>query len=382
MMMSSQVLINTFLYLLAAVSACPGPSEYEHQHNLTKRWHSVGNPDFSRGEYPWINAWYEDGEETDDNGNTITIRPIRMCFATQADYDSLHTVVEGGADMWKDAISQSTLRFRYDKGTQADPWTVSLCPDSRPDAVEITDVTDSSDVAGIIWGSASLGYKSAAFMANQGNTRPHSLQFGRRGGSLPGAAPQASDTLHMAHELGHVIGLTHEFQRPDARQYVSFICNRLSDYNEVSVRVQQAGEGHTMARVCRDMMLSIKYRFSAWNYLPMDFGPTIGQHAWSEEFDYNSIMMYDTTDGSYSNRVPFSYVLLRIDQGNHFVNPDLMMGGPGRKISAGDVARVKQLYPLPNFDLALQISQEPEWEPTSRGLPIIKRATETGIPLA
>ena len=143
-MVASTLLLSS-LALLA--SACPSP---DHITN-SKRWYGVGNP--TAPEPYTINSWSvvpvpgHAGEYE---------QPVRYCWVSQSDYDSLHALLAGAISKWDVAMQQSRLKIRPDKGIELDEDgrplqdpEIHLCGSAgvRTDALYISDVTETHEAS-------------------------------------------------------------------------------------------------------------------------------------------------------------------------------------------------------------------------------------------
>ncbi|KAF2431724.1 hypothetical protein EJ08DRAFT_696204 [Tothia fuscella] len=147
----------------------------------------------------------------------------------------------------------------------------------------------------------------------------------------------------IVHELGHVLGLVHEHQRFDAKQYISFNYANIQGYREALAVYQAQGPQFTEQRfqadVCTDTLESNqkKYKDVGWigcSYIPeANSGLSYGTAPWwwSKDykyvgtFDWDSVMLY-ASDG----------VMTREDDGREW--------GSNWRPSRGDVAAVKAMY--------------------------------------
>ncbi|KAF7198302.1 hypothetical protein HII31_00041 [Pseudocercospora fuligena] len=320
--------------------ACPPPD-----HPLLKRWYSVGSP--VQGE-PLTNHAWPAIEPASGSGR---IQPVRYCWATESDYDTLHVLFEQAVQYWDIAKEQSALRIRSDTGTTSEPHKKCICSDPgvRPDALRVFDITGKDEYRGA-GGVTTRGYRWDLTTAGR-----HYLKFRRTDERL--------DVLIMAHEIGHAIGFDHEQSRPDASQYLDFRCGNLLDYEETKRKIEEANNGDTIEDACKDRYIARKYGFSAEHFLP-EVTRALGSAQWSKDFDDESIMLYGSYDGSKENRP----VLLRKRRGQASV-ADLKMGGWAGAVSIGDVARVCQLYPDEHFDADEANENDPGWAPTSLPVP-------------
>ena len=170
------------------------------------------------------------------------------------------------------------------------------------------------------------------------------------------------------------MGFLHEQQRVDARQYVTFNCVALEGFRAAmnlvrTIPVGQNGEPAfdrgmsletkmklvsvstlnpcarslllTLVSSCGRRDLALKYFKQAATFLPLN-NPVYQS---SEEFDYNSLMTYDTFTGRNHASGAWPLLALRSPARMFFTggNANPKLAGP----SAMDIARVKVLYPPP-----------------------------------
>lgn len=119
---------------------------------------------------------YEDIQDHNGKINKQQIQPIRYCYLTQADYDTLHETVEAGIGAWDIAAQQSSLRMYSALGSLGDPHKLSICGQSgvQLDALHISDVTGKDMPT---W--TTVGYHSAELYGNRPGR--HLLTFERTG---------------------------------------------------------------------------------------------------------------------------------------------------------------------------------------------------------
>ncbi|KAF7193949.1 Major facilitator-type transporter ecdD [Pseudocercospora fuligena] len=342
------------LFAITPLLACP--IYQANTSSLERRWYGIK---------PWpndaadITTWpYDDL----DPGWT----PMRYCYATEADYNALNTLVQAAIKLFQPAIKASTLKIRPDQQTKKPQ---ALCTENgewvaRKDALMIIDQR-------AVPSNAAVGYNKKA-AEEVVNGRPgHRLEF-RRARTLLDANGKAqradeNDIVRMAHEFAHVIGLDHEQQRPDVRQHVDFHCENLGDYRQVrqgiatgTIPGYQAGD--TIERACTDMDTAVRLHFSASQNIAEPVQRIIGGSVYSAEFDFNSITLYGSYDGANGGSIasfPLGAVLVGRQNGQ---NIRLQMGGNLARyvtsISEGDISRIAQLYP---FDKKFKSAEPKEY---------------------
>ena len=158
---------------------------------------------------------------------------------------------------------------------------------------------------------------------------------------------------------GHAIGLLHEHQRPDRDDFVTLLPHNLQGFRQLQAGVQEDPEKvfpESMSlrarlwKVIDDGRYAIRYFPIMIDFLKGDqFAgtPEAARSASSKssvDFDYDSIMIYDSWMGGNGDPdTPNLWVTRRKDNGE-----GIWMGGSrdgvGASITEGDIARVAQLY--------------------------------------
>lgn len=247
------------IFSTAAVSTLACPSS-----TIAKRWFGVGNP--AEGEPATINAWpvVEDSESAYDL-EYDNLQLLRYCWTDKNSYNTLNDLLEAAIGKWHIATSQSNLRIVPAAGE--DP---PICGQGSVaiDSLYITDITNSNEEEN------SAGYTTPGYnaIARDRNIAGRNVLKFRRSGD------DNTDAVILAHEIGHSIGLDHEFARPDAADHIFFYPENLIDYDEVKAKIKASNSGDTIEMACKSRTIALKYGFSAYAYLPPSdqFG-SIGQ---------------------------------------------------------------------------------------------------------
>ncbi|KXT15968.1 hypothetical protein AC579_1428 [Pseudocercospora musae] len=219
------LLAIALLSLLSIAYACEPPPPRYHTSNTTiaKRWYGV---DHLREETqhlagPWPDA-YGDGTT-----------PIRFCFNDQDSYNNLLNLVQDAINIWNPAFAVSTLTIEPSCGVGN--WHCICDEDTHWDVLTIADVTDEE-------GGKTFATQGHTYIEREDRERGddgryfyHFLGVKR---DEPRGFSRWWDLHGVAHEFGHVAGLDHEHQRPDAeRKGFWWNCNMLSDADSVRQRI-------------------------------------------------------------------------------------------------------------------------------------------------
>ncbi|KAK4569798.1 hypothetical protein LTR86_002767 [Recurvomyces mirabilis] len=278
-----------------------------------------------------------------------TKRWMTYCFVDDDAAEHLVQILVYAMARWRPASRYTTFNIApetrcYDWATKSWNFRCICTPDSRY-ALRISDGRTIKDDA-----LAEVGYTNAVPLQNTvafDHNFENSLQWSD-------TSKLQVEINAMTHELGHVAGLLHEHQRPDAALYVEVKCRRFKGYNDAEEKAREEiregvfEPGSTLADRMKKICTTWK---AAQHYMPMlhDWVPGVPntQFRWtsmSQSYDYGSIMGYDSL--SEPNASKDSAAILRKDG----VNNGIIYAG-GHKdprfaaVSVMDVMRIAQLYP-------------------------------------
>ncbi|CAK3790468.1 Metallopeptidase, catalytic domain [Lecanosticta acicola] len=226
---------------------------------------------------------------------------IPYCYSDLESKNQIDKIMEASIQRWESSPGGldgvSFIPFASDTGT--------ICPSEFLSTVVIKHVPD------IAW--STIGYR--------GPNQPHSLLFD------PLADWDGNTIGALAHELGHVMGLLHEHERPDAPSYVKLLCSNLFDYASFS----QTHSPEQTEQVCTNKKYATEQSFSAATFLPYtnNLG---GAFVVQGPFDMDSIMIYNSKT---ARAAPGLSTLVKLDGDSIERN-----GFP----TAGDALRVRRLY--------------------------------------
>lgn len=245
----------TLAPLLALFHACAASSQNEtlgifpghENHEIVRRWYSISGPQqstFGGDKGPWP-VMCPGPHQT---------QPIRYCFKDARSETRLFAIVNQAVSKWAHALDpHSALTITPDS------LTSSICSEhNRADALVISDETVDGDAAhnDRCITASTLGYTYASPTRGR-----HYIQFcSLRPGEL-GPAQMDEAIKVMMHELGHVMGLLHEHQRPDARSYLGYDCKNLVGYKaaiDSAVRNEKGGfgQGYTEDKILETMYVN------------------------------------------------------------------------------------------------------------------------------
>ncbi|KAL8677944.1 MAG: hypothetical protein Q9186_005667 [Xanthomendoza sp. 1 TL-2023] len=149
-----------------------------------------------------------------------------------------------------------------------------------------------------------------------------------------------SSASNLAHELGHAFGLWHEHQKwsawnpdrlsdpPRENPLVKLNCENLADYDQFKK------DGQPVDGLCRSVYMSQAYGFSAQDFL--NFTQITTNHQ-SEDFDWDSIMIYGSTAGAKTVNGKKQFTLVKWD-GSEIASV--------KEPSGRDGEAIRRLYPV------------------------------------
>ncbi|KAJ8117232.1 hypothetical protein OPT61_g1526 [Boeremia exigua] len=249
---------------------------FTDEHNEgTGSAHIWGNPG---GPVPW---------ERDDS-NLFT---IHYCFMRDYDREYIRGTLEAAIREWWYWVGQAgpasghgvVLKETVDQygnpeycmdGTQEDKWNKKVPYDTLP--IQYTSEQQGSC-------SSTIGLQRTS-PPTHWNMRlsidaPHLFQ----------------DTMHV---LGHVFGMAHEHQRIDRDKYIQVRYRNLRDHRSCFQKAQIKEPSITEDQLCLDYKRSAHYGCGCREYIKGVTSNGEEVKAASKDFDYESIMMYNTADNA------------------------------------------------------------------------------------
>ncbi|KAM3422858.1 hypothetical protein BST61_g340 [Cercospora zeina] len=338
--------------------ACPSiEGETRAVESLKKRWFGVPElPIDGSPVAPYRYRWPVTGTDP-------MMMPVRYCFKDKRSAKNLGKIVlraiAGWSPSWTDGKNYlSALRIISDPGCGSEKYCLCSNPNVARDALVISDETRDNDHK---WNDgpecqtiSTTGYSYIS--ASTSAPFRHYLKFCSYDPTDKNRV-EAKAIVYMMHELGHIIGLSHEHQKANRDQYLWYQIKNLRGYDEATRKVTLDERGYFEDDQTIDQRVKIAARRGhiAQHYFPeaVDYamsssfaeGHDEAAAMWqaleaSATFDYESIMIYSSDTGAIE---PGKRVIFRRDN-----NRSVYMGGhPDAEkagISEGDVARVAQLY--------------------------------------
>ncbi|KAF1849685.1 uncharacterized protein K460DRAFT_349848 [Cucurbitaria berberidis CBS 394.84] len=246
------------------------------------------------------------------NENGIVI--INYCFLNQNVKDKLEGFMVKGWEAWRSKLGNAGPGYHHRLGgfsVYNKDGVTPFCFETNGRWNEKVPV--GTLVVGLMLdpqdsgGEAVMGHRPS-----QWDARPdrHVLRIGS-----PEGLPSDLLTWVAIHEMGHVLGLTHEHQRKDRDKYVHFECANLLGYAEAKTLAERSGQ-ISITKLCTSALYGRfepwkSLAFRAYDYATEEFwemshkdenGKDDGyQHHYtvtaSEDYDVGSIMHYPSISG-------------------------------------------------------------------------------------
>ncbi|KAK5677867.1 hypothetical protein LTS10_009750 [Elasticomyces elasticus] len=367
-MMLGPILLALMSFLFTICSACPSDNvTYTFTTNMTTNSTNHLKPRYwsvpaTSGEGTILGPWPVTTYDA-VNGNQAH---IPYCYVDAKSVGKLPALMGEAFSNWKTAIDKSALDFVPD--CENGILECECSPNTSPNTLRIKAV-NSADTPGIPpgGGRATVGYGYDSSVAGRQTLEIADYDPMDFGPNHP------KSVLMVAHELGHVLGLAHEHQRPSRGEDLTFYCVALRGYwkavNDVAKAKQNPDKDRPLPneclvncspKCCMDRYIcQVPAYANAWFPAALQYtiGPTHdsdkdfveGPDITTTSVDHESIMIY----GSYNfaeNRgtFPKGSVLTWRERG-WSEDFEIFLGGNANPAlagpSAGDVDRVVELYP-------------------------------------
>lgn len=233
--------------------------ETQPGHELLKRWYGVKTLPATGVEQGYISPHYYPWPITCSNPKVI--QPIRYCFKDERSATNLQPLVDKSNAAWAHAMVASSLTITVEPTCRANAKCICSDPGVAKDALMISDETRDDDEAWTLGpdcvtastvgyryiptGQPNSPYRHYSKSSPQTQVIPLPLtdillvkfcslapkySWGREDVALRDMVHEFGMSLslqsreHMLIDLGHVMGLQHEHQRPDRNQFIWFKC--------------------------------------------------------------------------------------------------------------------------------------------------------------
>ncbi|KAK5119449.1 hypothetical protein LTR85_007549 [Meristemomyces frigidus] len=283
-------------------------------------------------------------------------QPIRYCFKDERSRGNLQSTVDQAVARWAHALSPaSNLEIGFDH----DDTPLCTDPRIRPDALVISDESTDDNAN---WFDCDTKSTTGYLYGSSDTRGRHTLEFCHL---KPGDedATGAVAVQAMMHELGHVMGLAHEHQRKDRGNVLRFVCSNIEGYDEAVTKAladeevlfdDDLDDKDRTSLICGDATFAQHYFPAALSFIRGDFMQTpTDDNRWqyygaSPTLDTESIMIYNSDLGAKKPGTDNYKDWVMYQKGSR---KPVWTGGDRDPTkcapSAGDIERVKQLYPLP-----------------------------------
>ncbi|KAK5721110.1 hypothetical protein LTR15_007074 [Elasticomyces elasticus] len=359
-MMLGPILLALMSFLFTLCSACP-PSNYTYAFTtnittnstnaLAPRFYGVPN---QRGDTVYVGPW---PITAFDPTTGIQEASVYYCYVGAWAVGNMPSIFGEVFSKWEPATSQSALRFVPDPYCNGILECECSETNSRPDTLRIYKADQGAS------SSARVGYQY-----NPKRAFTQVLRINMDNYNFADPASRAKIIFEATHELGHVVGLGHEHQRPDRDNDIIFQCYNLDGYMEARAKVLWAIRYPDSAEmkipecprveqidacmtnvVCMDLEYAEHFfphaaqyvhGDSYWEHLTWE---TKGDHA-----DFRSIMIYSSYRASkFNTGFPGGAVLIGKDSngGTFEIFEGDSVDPKDAHLSQGDIEAVMRLYP-------------------------------------
>ncbi|KAF1836175.1 hypothetical protein BDW02DRAFT_255621 [Decorospora gaudefroyi] len=306
------------------------------------------NPDFGWNELVIPTGAVNQGELWPCGDSGVAV--VSMCFRDAKADAELADFVFDSVNMWLDK-----LNFPSSDRGHAVKFRVHIKPDgSGPEMCydetgHWNPINDSNAV--IIRSDRGLPYKAAATVGyRKTDARRHHNEMYLNPEKL-----EEGDKVTVAHEWGHVLGLSHEHRRDDRDDWLDYKCENVVGYEEARRRVEDAGV-HGIDEVCESAELWYRLGFVGYAFTKNLWGNDEKAEKVTRKgpFDGNSIMLYHSYQGVGKDKDYNKYTdvpLVKWRNPGHKTHPkgrtadNCFKYRPLEDVSDGDFDAIKDLYP-------------------------------------
>lgn len=331
-----------------------GTNQSTGRHRRLFSLNRIDNP--PAGYQKWLGPW-----PWNDNCQKYQ---VTYCFENQQTHDEMWDVWKGAVARWGPAmLGNSDLEITWDPSCTDVHCICQVEGVRHPDTLVIKLSGPGEPF------HATLGYGYGTDKPGRHDLYGNSFAWDQ---SITQVEQQEEASVSLAHELGHVFGLEHEHQRPDAYTELTINCQAVRGYSEARAKAvvsldpafaPQESADNRMTKVCTrpelaatifpNLLHLMPYKD---HYQPGYWGPTFYTPvSHGALFDHQSIMMYSSATYARAfnpddrSTWTLSHIYDRYPDWGPRLKHIVVRGGTTnpkyQSISEGDARRIKLLYP-------------------------------------